>query len=294
MRVLIFGASGMLGHKLYQRLRAEFDVFATVRSGFESIERFGIFDKYSIIENVDVSDTASIRRTVETVKPDCVINAVGIIKQVPGGKEVIQNLLVNAVFPHRLAELSAEHGFRIITISTDCVFDGKRGNYSEDDIPDARDLYGMSKFLGELNDNANALTLRTSMIGRELGTCHSLVEWFLSNSGKTINGYINAIYSGFPTVVLTGIIADLIARQPPLTGLFHIASDPINKFDLLSLINKYFDAGVEIESFNDFVIDRSLDSSKFMAATGFDSPSWNEMIAQMAADAALYDSWNKK
>ncbi len=289
MRILVIGASGMLGHKLYQRLRANFDVFGSIRGAFESIDGFGIFDDGSIIENIDATDADSLRRAVEMARPDCVVNAAGVIKQVPETSDPVQNLLINAILPRHLARLSTDYGFRLITIGTDCVFDGKRGNYSEEDPSDARDIYGMSKLLGEVTAG-NSITLRTSIIGRELGSRNSLVEWFLANRGGRVKGYVNAIYSGFPTVVLAEIISDLIANHPTLGGLYHISSAPISKFDLLRLINRHFNAGVEIEPFTDYVIDRSLDSSKFKRDTGFEPAGWNEMIAWMAADATPYDA----
>jgi dTDP-4-dehydrorhamnose reductase len=291
MRVLIFGISGMLGHKLYQRLGGRFDVLGTLRTGFQSVARFGVFDPDTVIENVDVFDLDSVRRAIEQARPDCVINAVGVIKQLPSAKDVIKTLTINSIFPHRLSELSREFGFRLITISTDCVFDGAKGNYSESDPPDARDLYGMSKLLGETNAD-NALTIRTSIIGRELDTSHSIVEWFLSNRGGCVNGYTTAIYTGFPTVVMADILADLVARHPDMHGVWHVASDPITKFDLLALVNKYYDAKVRIEPSNEVALDRSLDPSRFRAATGFSPPSWEEMIALMAADSTPYDHWH--
>lgn len=290
MRILVIGAGGMLGHKLYQRLSLKFDVFATIRGDFQGIRKFGIFEEDSIIADVDATEERALRRAVETVRPDCVINAAGVIKQVPETADRLQNLLINAVLPHRLAELSLEYGFRLITIGTDCVFDGKQGNYSEKDHPNARDLYGMTKLLGEVTDG-DALTIRTSIIGRELGTSHSFIEWFLANRGGRVNGYVNAIYSGVPTIVLADVISDLIANHPTLSGLYHVAGEPISKFDLLNLVNKYFNAGVEITPLEDYVIDRSLDGSEFDRATGFSIPAWPEMVELMAADLTPYDKW---
>ncbi len=189
-----------------------------------------------LLTDVSVEEPESIRRAVETVRPDVVINAIGIIKQLPDSKNVITTLTVNSIFPHRLAELGRELGFRLISVSTDCVFSGSGGNYSERDIPDAVDLYGKSKNLGEVVAD-NCLTLRTSIIGHEIGSAHSLVDWFLSNRKGKVKGYVNAIYSGFPTVVFAGIIDNLIRDNPELSGLYHVSSDPINKYDLLNLIN---------------------------------------------------------
>lgn len=292
MRTLVFGGNGMLGHKLVQVLGTRFEVWTTIRSPFSEIERFGIFDRERTIERIDVNDIRSIRHAIETAKPEVVINAAGIIKQVSISQDVIQTLAINSVFPQRLAELSREYEFRFITVSTDCVFSGKKGNYTEADVPDADELYGISKFLGEAKDN-NCLTIRTSLIGREIISSRSLVEWFLGNRGKTVKGYINAIYTGFPTIVLAEIISGIIVDHPELQNVYHVSTDAINKFELLSLLNKYYKTNVNIEPFEDYVMDRSLDSSAFRRATGFSPPDWEQMIEQMAADPTPYETWRK-
>lgn len=289
MRVLIFGASGMLGHKLYQRMTAQFKVFCTIRGDFESIERFGLFAKASIVENVDATDLVSIKRAISVVRPDCVINAIGLIKQIPASNEVVTALRVNSIFPNQLADLSEEFSFRLITIGTDCVFDGKKGNYSERDPPDARDLYGLSKLLGEVTRN-NALTIRTSIIGRELSTNHSIVEWFLGQRGRRVQGYRKAIYTGLPCGVLADIIANLISDYPDMAGLFHVSSNPISKFELLTLLNQYYSAHVVIDPSDEVAIDRSLDSSNFRAFTGFQPTDWSQMIEEMANDPTQYQT----
>jgi dTDP-4-dehydrorhamnose reductase len=290
MRVLVFGAGGMLGHKLMQVLGSDHEAFGTVRGATKQLEAFAPSDR--ILTGVSVDDPDSIRQAIETIKPDVVINAIGIIKQLPDSKNVITTLTVNSIFPHRLAELGKEFGFRLITISTDCVFSGSRGNYSEDDVADATDLYGKSKNLGEVIAD-NCLTLRTSIIGHELGTAHSLIDWFLSNRGGNVKGFANAIYSGFPTIVFAAIIDNLIRHYPKLTGLYHISSGPINKYDLLNLVNDAYSAEVKIERDEEFKIDRSLDSRKFRAETGFAPASWREMIRMMADDAKIYGRWKQ-
>lgn len=281
MNVLIFGGNGMLGHQLLSVLGKRHEVWSTVRGAFSSVEHYGVFDETRTICGVKAESTDSVRNAIEIAKPDVVINAVGIIKQLPSSKDVITTLTVNSIFPHRLAEMSGELGFRLITVSTDCVFDGAKGNYSEDDVPNATDLYGKSKNLGEVA-TGNCLTLRTSIIGRELGSAHSLVEWFMSERGKTVKGFVNAIYSGFPTVVFADIIADLIENHPGLSGLYHVSSEPINKFDLLTLIKDEYHLDIEIERYEDFKIDRSLDSTRFRTVTGFKPPPWSDMIKAMA------------
>ncbi len=290
MSVLIIGGSGMLGHKLYQRLSTQFEVFTTVRSDLDAIEKFGIFSKSSVFPKIDVTDIAAVRRVISVCRPECVINCVGVVKQNPTLADKIRTLTINSIFPNQLAELSAEFDFRLITISTDCVFDGSKGNYNEDDAADARDLYGLSKYLGEVHEG-RALTIRTSIIGRELFTSHSIVEWFLSHRGGQVAGYTKAVYSGFPTVILADVIASIIADHPKLSGFFHIASAPISKFDLLTLVNTHCDANITIEPSDEFVVDRSLDATRFNSLTGFIPPDWESMVAAMAADTTPYETF---
>lgn len=279
----------MLGHKLVQKWHSRFNLWATVRGGYADYEQYGFFERDKLIENIDIENINSVEVTIERLRPDVIVNAVGIIKQLPSAKNVIKTLMVNAIFPHQLAEISSRLGARLITISTDCVFSGKTGKYTEADVADATDLYGRSKSLGEVAAD-NCLTIRTSIIGRELNTAHGLVEWFLSNQGKSVKGYRRAVFSGFPTLMLADIIADLIENKSELQGLFHVSSEPINKFDLLKLVKEAYEVNVEIEPFDDFEIDRSLDSTKFRAATGFTPKSWREMVEQMTEDDILYQN----
>ena len=277
----------MLGHKLVHSWKEKFDVWATVRSDFGKYEKFEIFERDKFIENVEIENTELLEDIFIKVKPDVVINAVGVIKQLPSSTDVVNTLTINSIFPHRLAEISKRHGARLICISTDCVFSGRKGGYTEEDSSDADDLYGKSKNLGEVVGK-NCLTLRTSIIGRELFTQHSLVEWFLSNRGGRVKGFVNAIYSGFPTTILADILADIIENQTHLEGLYHVSSEPINKFELLKLINDAYRADIEIEPETDFKIDRSLNSDKFRLKTNFQPPEWSEMIERMARDNDLY------
>lgn len=273
----------LLGHKLVEVLSESFETWATTRGTFATLPSPEKLLPGRIIENVEVTDTASVRKALEAVKPDVVINAVGVIKQLPSSKDVTTSLLVNSIFPQRLASLSAEFGYRLFTVSTDCVFDGSKGFYSEADVPDAKDLYGQSKRWGEIVEG-NCLTLRTSIIGHELGTAHSLVDWFLSNRDGKVNGFTRAIYSGFPTLVFAHIIRDLIIKHPELNGLYNVSSEPINKFDLLNLIEREYKANVTITPCEELEIDRSLDSTKFRSETGFQPLSWPEMVRLMHAD----------
>jgi dTDP-4-dehydrorhamnose reductase len=293
MRVLILGGNGMLGHKLVQQLKADFQVSATFRRSPAEEPYADLYGGIQTIDKVEAYDFTSVESAIDASNPEVVINAIGVIKQLAGSKDVIQSLTVNSLLPQRLGELAQERNFRLIHVSTDCVFDGVSGGYRETDIPNALDLYGQSKHWGEVS-GANCITLRTSIIGRELGSSHSLIDWFLSNRGKQVNGYTNAIYSGFPTIVFADIIRDLITNFVELTGLFQVSSEPINKFDLLQLVNSAFDAGVDIERYDEFKIDRSLDSTSFRTATGFVPMPWPEMIERMAADPTPYDKWKQK
>lgn len=293
MKILVLGGSGMLGHKLVQRWQSEFDVWTTLRGDRSVYDRFGLFAPDRTIDRVSVNDIDTVDRAVADIRPDVIFNAVGIVKQIPTAKNTVATLMINAVLPHQLAAIAERHGSRLIQISTDCVFDGARGMYSEQDQPNATDLYGKSKHLGEV-DSGNALTLRTSIIGRELMTSHGLVEWALGERGKTVKGYVNAIFSGFPTIVLADIISDLIRNHGELSGLYHLSSEPINKFELLNLIKRSYGVDLEIEPFDDFRIDRSLDSTRFREATGFVPATWPEMIEKMASDPTPYETWRSE
>ncbi len=279
----------MLGHKLVQKLQVDFDVWTSFRDSYKKYENLKFFNPEKIVNRVNVLDFESIQKTIREVNPEIVINAVGIIKQLPSSKDVIKTLLTNSIFPHQLAEICAEENRYLINISTDCVFDGAKGNYKEEDISNASDLYGRSKSLGEVN-NQRCLTIRTSIIGRELFTKNSLVEWFLSNEEVRIKGFVNAIYSGFPTIILAEIISELLRHQNFLEGLYHVSSEPINKYELLKLLKKAFQIKVEIEPFEEFKIDRSLNSDKFRKQTNFAPLSWEEMITIMANDKFPYQN----
>jgi dTDP-4-dehydrorhamnose reductase len=292
MKVLILGGNGMLGHKLVQVFQGKFDVWTTLRETFESYGKFDIFEREKTICGVDAEKFETVKNAIEFIKPDAIINAIGVIKQLPSSNNVVKTLTINSIFPHLVAETAQKVNARFIEISTDCVFSGKKGNYTETDLPDAYDLYGKSKNFGEVAGE-NCLTLRTSIIGRELLTANSLVDWFLSNRGKSVKGYKHAIYSGFPTVVLAEIIAELLVSNPKLSGLYHVSSEPINKFDLLCLIRDAYNAEIEIEPFEDFSSDKSLNSDKFRQETNFTPKTWQEMIAQMANDKTPYDEWKK-
>ncbi len=282
MRILVLGASGMLGNAMLRVLseKEDIQVYGTMRS--ESAKRFFHADiAERLICNVDVGQNDSLTQTFVQVRPDAVVNCVGLVKQLAEADDPLQAVPINTLLPHRLARLCDLAGARLIHMSTDCVFSGEKGGYRESDVSDATDLYGRTKYLGEV-DYPYAITLRTSIIGHELQCAHGLVGWFLSQQGKC-KGYTRAIFSGVPTVVLAQIIRDVVIRHPELHGVYHVAADPISKYDLLNLVAKVYGKQIEIVPDDDLVIDRSLDASRFREATGYVVPEWDEMIKLMHA-----------
>jgi len=283
MRILILGGNGMLGHKAWQILSKELDVYMTIRGDFSEIEEFGIFDREKTICGVDVLDFPNLEKRVEKLYPEAILNCVGVVKQVDEAHDTIKSIEINSLLPHQLARLCSQINARLIHLSTDCVFSGCQGNYKEADIPDPLDLYGRTKLLGEVIEG-RALTIRTSIIGPELKTRHGLLEWFLSQEGKTIKGYQKAIFSGFSTAVLSDILKDIILKHRDLRGLYHVSSKPISKFDLLTLIKEKMKLDVKIIPDDEFKCDRSLDSSKFRREVAYYPPSWKEIVKEMAEE----------
>lgn len=291
MRVLILGAGGMLGHKLCQVLADRVNVWGTLRKGAETFRTLNILPEDRIIDGVDVTDTARLCRVLDEIKPDAVVNGVGIVKQRDEAKQAVPSIQCNSLFPHQLADVCIARGIRVLQISTDCVFSGFSGNYSEIDNPDPVDLYGRSKLLGELN-RPGTLTLRTSIIGWQLNTFSSLLSWFALQRGKRIKGYRKAIYSGFSTTVLSQLIIDILLTRPDLTGIYQVASEPISKFDLLMRIRDMLGwTDITIDPDENFFCDRSLSGARFMAATGWRAPGWDAMLNGLAAEWPVYQKY---
>ncbi|MBI5761623.1 MAG: SDR family oxidoreductase [Planctomycetales bacterium] len=298
MRILILGATGMLGHKLCQLLsRDGFDVVGTVRRADDLRENFpGVFDDCRLVPDVDVLDDRRLDEVVRETDPQVIVNCVGIVKQLREAHNAYLSVALNAYLPHKLAKLCAEQGRRLIHISTDCVFDGTRGGYRETDESDARDLYGRSKFLGETTANETAaITLRTSIIGREIGSVtHGLLDWFFAEAraGRNVRGFARAIYTGFTTIELARVISLVVRDHPAMHGLYQVASPPINKFELLQLVRREFSLPIEIARDEAFVCDRSLVMDRFATETGYVSPSWERMIRELLEDGTPYDVWS--
>ncbi len=280
MRVLILGVTGMLGSAMFRVLSEDknLDVYGSARSG--SFNRhFSVELSSKIVSGVDVENHDSLLKAFAVTQPDIVVNCIGLVKQLADANDPLQAVPINTLLPHRLAMLCQAVSARLIHISTDCVFSGTKGSYLETDFPDAYDLYGRSKLLGEV-DHPHAITLRTSIIGHELSGQRSLVNWFLAQQGAT-KGFTQAIFSGLPTVELATVVRDVVLPRSQLHGLYHVASQPINKFDLLGLIASVYGKNIEIIPSAELVIDRSLNASRFNQETGYTPPDWSVLVARM-------------
>lgn len=268
--VLVLGTTGMLGHKVKQVLGQN-----------PGLECYGT-DR----ECMDAGNPQRVRQVLFLGNPDVVINCIGIVKQVKESGDRLRSIQINALFPHQLYEVCRSIQARLIHISTDCVFSGDKGNYSEYDQSDAMDVYGMTKYLGEVVGKG-VLTLRTSIIGRELKTSHGLLEWFIKHRGGAVDGYSHAVFSGFPTVTFARILEDIVLNHPWLNGLYHVSSGPINKYDLLNMINDRLGLNITVNKVDEPYCDRSLDSTRFREATGFVPKGWPDMIDELAIDAEV-------
>jgi dTDP-4-dehydrorhamnose reductase len=289
MRILILGATGMLGHKLAQVLAPDNKVTAAIRG-----DRTRWPDSIEVEEvaaNVEVKEAGQLVKLLDK-GPDAVLNAVGMVKQIMSDHDPMETIAVNSVFPKVLAGLCGARGIRLIHYSTDCVFTGSKmsergpNGYRESDLPDARDLYGASKFIGE--PPAPCLTIRTSIIGRELRGKHSLVEWFLMQNGRSVKGFTQALFTGLPTLELARVTSMVLNRFATLEGTWNIAAAPIGKYEMLSLLKEFYGQRTSIAPADDFYCDRRLDGERFSLATGWNAPAWRELISMMHADPFPY------
>jgi dTDP-4-dehydrorhamnose reductase len=291
MEILVLGGMGMLGHKMFQRLRQRFPgTYCTIRgSRIDEAERkFCDSQEGRVVERFDVTDFASLETFLLRKRPRVIVNCIGVIKQRAAAKDAVASVTVNSLLPHKLAEICGQWGGRLIHFSTDCVFSGRRGGYREEDFADAEDLYGRTKFLGEVTAG-NTLTLRTSIIGRELEHFTALLEWFLSQSHGEVKGYKKAFFSGVTTNWLAEVVGNLIETRLHLSGLYQVTGPTISKFDLLCVLREAYGLDIEILPDDDFHCDRSMLGEKFARATGYVCPPWRELATQLAEDATCYD-----
>lgn len=281
LRLLVMGANGMLGNAVLRWLAADphFEVFGSVRRPEAAAALRARLPHVELLENVDASNMSSLRRLFDEVKPQVVINCIGVVKQLAGADDPAIAIPINAMLPHRLARLCQACGARLIHISTDCVFSGDRGAYTEDDEPDANDLYGRSKLMGEVSQ-PHAVTLRTSIIGHELQSGHGLVGWFSAQTG-VVKGFSRAIFSALPTVELARVIQQHVIPHPELHGTYHVGAEAISKYEVLSLVAREYGSRAVLQPDSDLVMDRSLMSDRFNQASGYRPPPWPELVRRM-------------
>jgi dTDP-4-dehydrorhamnose reductase len=280
----------MLGHKVFQAAVQKYpSAVGTLRKHLGDYPVGGIpeFQSGRVIEGCDVMDLLSVDALLEKLEPELVVNCVGVIKQRSASQEPMPSITINSLLPHRIATKLTQWGGRLVHISTDCVFDGQRGNYSEEDSPNASDLYGKTKALGEVV-YSNSLTLRTSIIGRELRNHHSLLDWFLSRNHATVPGYVKVWWSGVTSNYLADLILALVDKDPGLSGLYHVSSGRMSKFALLQLLRDAYGWDVNVEPDESFVLDRSLLGSKLENAIGYKFPTWSTLLSQLINDPTPY------
>ena len=283
LRILVLGATGMLGHKLWQYLSSRFpDTFATTRKSLSSYRSKDLVNRSRIIDSIEADDFAVLTGVMRSVKPDFILNCIGITKRHAEADSPSHAIALNSLFPHRLVEWGKRNSARVINFSTDCVFSGLQGGYDENSTPNATDLYGKTKALGEIQGE-NALTLRSSFIGTELENGSELLEWFLSQKG-TVRGFTKAIYSGLTVIELCRVVEKILVHHPATKGLYNISSDPISKFDLLMLIKRKMLLDIEVVPYDNDFCDRSLNSAKFRIDFKYTPPSWDVMIQELSED----------
>jgi dTDP-4-dehydrorhamnose reductase len=279
----------MLGHQLLARWSGRHEVTVTLRQPLDAYAAYGLFSAGNAVGQVDAADPASIEAVIARLRPQAVVNCIGIVKQRAEAKAAIPSIEINALLPHRLLAMCRRHGARLVHLSTDCVFSGRTGDYRETDIPDPIDLYGRSKLLGEV-DEVPGLTLRTSIIGLELGRRSGLIEWYLAQRGM-IRGFQRAIYTGLTTREMARLIERLLVDHPELHGVWQVASTPITKYDLLvSLSRRLGRTDVEIVADEAFACDRSLRSDAFTERIGYRAPAWDDMLEELASDIRERDA----
>jgi len=292
-KILILGGAGTLGHKLWQVLPSKFpDTFVSIRKNREFYAKTGLFTGSKVIDGLDLRDFTRLNSVLDELKPSVIVNCAGVTLRSKEALDKNSAISINALLPHRLADWCSRSGARLIHFSTVCVYDGKTGGYTEESLPDARDLYGTTKALGDVNASF-ALTLRSSFIGREIFGGTELLEWFLAQKGKKIKGFTKALFTGLTTNKLAELVGDLLEKHPALSGLYHVSSETVSKYELLLLMKEAYKLDVEIEPEAGFEMKRDLDGRRFEKAAGFSCPPWKVMMAEMAADTTPYGEWRK-
>ena len=290
MRILILGGNGMIGHKMYHTIsKIHKDTWVTLRKNIKSYTYSEIYNSDKVIDNIDLSNFKILLNQLNLINPDVVLNACGITIRRGINVSVSNTIILNSALPHFLNEWVTTNNKRLIHFSTDCVFTGAKGDYLDNDKIDAFDLYGSTKSMGEVIDSKHSITLRGSMIGRELENKTELFEWFLKQKNKKIKGFSNVIYSGITTTKMAEIVLKLINQYPYLSGVYNISSKPISKFELLILWNNLFDINANIEIDNSYTSNKNLISDNFYRTVSMEQPDWVELSSQLNIDNSLHN-----
>lgn len=295
IKIIVLGASGMLGHKVFEILSKydEYDVYGTVTSISSFRNCLPKQFNNHIVKNIYANKIETVEVLIKKAKPNVVINCIGIIKQNKDSKDYINSITINTLFPHLVANLCEKYNSRFITIATDCVFDGTKGDYKDSDLPTCHDVYGMTKYLGEVKDKENSLTLRTSIIGHELDSSISLLDWFLSQD-NVVKGYKKAIFSGFTTLEFAKLLAEKIIPNKKLFGLYQISVDPISKYKLLKIITDIYKKNIRITIDDEVKINRSLNSDILRKIINYKPPKWQDLVFEMYNNFLVSDFYKNK
>lgn len=278
----------MLGHRVWLAADRRGPAWATVRAPMLTPALATVLPGDRAIVGVAADDLEGVSQAMDRARPDLVVNCVGVVKQADEASDPVPSIIVNSLFPHRLAALCRERGARLVHISTDCVFSGRRGSYGEDDLPDPVDLYGRSKLLGEAA-GPGSLTVRTSFIGRELAGGRGLLEWFLSKRGGHAPGFTRAVFSGLTTAAAAEAVLDLGTGDRAIEGVVHLAGPPVDKYRLLVMLRDAYGIDVDVVPDESVVIDRSLNGAMLEARSGWRPPTWEAMIPELTADPFPYE-----
>jgi len=291
MRILILGGNGMIGHKMYQKISSEYnDTWVTLRRDLNDYKFKSLFNDSKVIDNLDLTNLVRLKCKLDELKPNIIINACGITIRRGIDNLISNTIILNSVLPHFLNEWVIENNQRLIHFSTDCVFSGFKGNYSENDTPDNNDLYGRTKALGEIKSSLRSITLRGSMIGRELENKTELLEWFLNQNDKSIKGFSNIIYSGITTIKMADIVLLIIKNYPSLNGIFNVSAKSISKFDLLNLCKLHFNMNTTIENDKKYISNKNLISTKLYNIIQIQQPDWTDLIVDLKDDSNISTS----
>lgn len=290
MKLLILGVSGLIGHKLLQELSVDHEVFGTLHKTKAQYNNLTLFANSNIIEGVDVLNFEKLTGVLQAINPDVVLNCVGITKRKINRNNTQEVIETNAVFPHKLANWAKNHNKRVIHFSSDCVFNGKVGNYTEESLTTAEDLYGRTKALGEIQCS-HTLTIRSSFIGQELFDKTELLDWVLTQDGKQIKGFKNVLYSGVSTIFMAKVVNDIISNYPQLSSLYQLAPEvPISKYDLICIAKKVFGLEIDIIPETNYVHQPTLNGAKLKSAIRLKIPSWEQMMEELASNKNFYNS----